>query len=156
MNMRNETTSLRPENEPAIVTLSVTLQRGLHCEDDWMAEIELPNSATLDEFHGAIQAAVGFDYDHLYCFFVSRTNRSRDRVYFDHENELVFSTTLADRFPLPKGRSLFYLFDWRDEWVFKISKSRKALHAPVDGATYPRVVNQLGTKPEQYPGFKDD
>lgn len=72
-----------------IMTLKITLVRGLYCNGEWAANIELEESSTLEELHDAIQTAVDFDNDHLYCFFLSRTHRSRSREYFDDENELL-------------------------------------------------------------------
>lgn len=139
-----------------IITLKILLVRGMYCESDWSATIELDESSTLEDLHFAIQKAVDFEDDHMYCFFVSRTDRSRSREYFDDENELIFTQTLKDLFPLPKDRCLFYLFDWGDEWVFKISPSRKRPHEPVKGVTYPRIESESGVKPVQYPSFDED
>lgn len=100
--------------------------------------------------------AVDFDNDHMFCFFQSRTDRSRSREYFDDENGLVFNSTLKDVFPLPAMQSLFYLFDWGDEWVFKISPTRKRPKEPATGVSYPRVDSELGTKPSQYPPYEDE
>jgi hypothetical protein len=139
-----------------IITLKITLVRGLHCQGDWSANIELDESFTLENLHDAIQEAVEFDNDHLYCFFVSRTDRSRSRTMFDDENGLVFTKKLADLFPIPKRERLFYLFDWGDEWVFKISPTRKLPHEPIKGVSYPRVECESGVKPVQYPAFDED
>ena len=139
-----------------IVTLKTTLLRGMYCEGDWSANIELDESSTLEDLHYAIQDAVEFESDHLYCFFLSRTDRSRSREYFDEENGLIFSKTLKDLLPLPDKQCLFYLFDWGDEWVFKISPSRKRPHEPVKRVKYPRVESESGIKPVQYPGDEDD
>lgn len=139
-----------------IVTLKKTLVRGMYCEADRSANIEIDESATLEVLHYAIQKAVDFENDHLYCFYLSRTDRRRDREYFDEENELIFTKTLKDLFPLPAKQSLFYIFDWGDEWVFKISPSRKRPHEPVKRVKYPRVECESGIKSEQYPGEEDD
>ena len=139
-----------------IITLKTTLIRGMYCEGDWSANIELDESSTLEDMHHAIQDAVDFENDHLYCFFVSRTDRSGSREYFDDENGLLFSKTLKDLFPLPEKQCLFYLFDWGDEWVFKISRSRKRPHERVKGMTYPRIESESGVKPVQYPRDEDD
>ena len=139
-----------------IMTLKITLLRGMYCKGEWAANIELDESSTLEDLHHAIQNAVDFENDHLFCFFLSRTDRSRSREYFDDENGLIFSKTLKDLFPLPAKQSLFYLFDWGDEWVFKISPSRKRPHEPVKGVTYPRVESESGVKPVQYPRDEDD
>jgi hypothetical protein len=139
-----------------IITLKTTLIRGRYCNGDWTANIELEESSTLEDLHHAIQEAVDFENDHLYSFFLSRTDRSRSRDYFDDENGLIFSTTLSDLFPLPKKQSLFYLFDWGDEWVFKISPTRKRPREPVNRVKYPRVESESGVKPVQYPDDEDD
>lgn len=133
-----------------ITTLTITLLRGRYCKDEWSANIELDESTILEDLHLAIQKAVEFDNDHLYCFFYSRTDRGGTREFFDDENELIYTKTIKDVFPLPSKQSLFYLFDWGDEWVFKISRSRKSPHEPVKRKTYPRVESKSGVKPKQY------
>ena len=139
-----------------IATLKVTIVRGRYFEDDWTANVELDEESTLAELHDAIQMAVGFDDDHSFSFFVSRTDHSQTREYFHDEDESVDSKTVKNMFPLPDKQSLYYLFDWGDEWVFKISKTRRNLQQASPGVTYPRVESELGTQPEQYPSFDDE
>ena len=139
-----------------IMTLKTTLIRGRYYEHEWSANIELDESSTLAEFHDAIQMAVDFENDHMFCFYRSRTDRSRDREYFDDENGLLFSKTLKDVFPLPPKQSFFYLFDWGDEWIFKISPTRKRPHEPAAGVTYPKMDGGSGTMPVQYPTDDED
>ncbi len=139
-----------------ITTLKVTLVRGLYCEDGWTANIELDEASTLAELHDAIQMAVGFDNDHSFSFFLSRTDRSRTREYFHDDDESIDSKTVKDMFPLPEKQSLFYLFDWGDEWVFKISKTRKSLKPALPRVKYPRVESESGIKPVQYPADDDE
>ena len=123
----------------------------MYAKEAWSANIELDQLSTLEELHEAIQEAVNFDDEHLYSYFVARADTAGKREYFDDDNGLVFSKTLKDMFPLPRDRSLFYLFDWGDEWVFKIALSRKRPHEPVNGLEYPRVVSESGARPVQYP-----
>jgi hypothetical protein len=139
-----------------IIELKVTLVSGRYYENDWSAIIELDESSTLDDLHLPIQDAVGFDNDHLYCFFVSRVEHRSKREYFDDENELMFTKTFKEMFPLPKDRCLFYLFDWGDEWIFKISRTRKRPFEPLEETEYPRVASESGVKPKQYSMFDDD
>jgi hypothetical protein len=75
---------------------------------------------------------------------------------FDDDDGRVIPKKLKDMFPLPPDRYLFYLFDWGDEWVFKISPSRKRPHEPAKGTKYPRVQNETGEKLVQYPQLEDD
>lgn len=139
-----------------IKTLKITLIRGMYYQHEWSGNIELDESSTLEDLHHAIQHAVNFDNDHSYSFYLSRTERSGSREYFDDENGLIFSQTLKDLFPLPDKRCLFYLFDWGASWIFKISPSRKRPHDPVKGMKYPRLESEAGVKPEQYPGDEYD
>jgi hypothetical protein len=89
--------------------------------------------------------------------FAQHSRRTYETVeFFDDENGLIFSTTLKDLFPLPAKQCLFYLFDWGDEWVFKISPSRKRPHEPVKRVKYPRIESESGVKPEQYPDIYSD
>lgn len=127
----------------------------LRYEDEWSVEFETDSTSTLEDLHYAIQKAVDFDNDHLYAFYIARTDRSRDRELFDDDNGQVYSTTLNDLFPLPPKKSLFYLFDFGDEWLFKITKTQKSPHDPRQGVDYPRVVKEVGTKPVQYPGIDE-
>ena len=64
--------------------------------------------------------------------------------------------TLEDVFPLEKGKKLYYLFDYGDEWLFKITKSGKKPHNPEKGVKYPAVIEKLGENPEQYPMWEDE
>jgi hypothetical protein len=139
-----------------IATMKVTLVRGRYCESDWTANIELDEASTLAQLHDAIQMAVGFENDHSFSFFLSRTDRGRTRQYFHDEDESIDTNTVKDMFPLPEKQSLFYLFDWGDEWLFKISKTRKSPQPALPGVTYPRVESESGTKPVQYPSDDDD
>ena len=135
-----------------------TLELKLFCadkENEWRASVEIDSMSTLEDLHYLIQYAVDFDNDHLYEFFVSKTERSRQRIRFDDENEKVYSTTLEDLYPLGKGEKLFYMFDYGDSWLFVITKSRKQPQGLKQGIKYPRIVAEVGNKPEQYPDWED-
>lgn len=131
-----------------ILTLRTKLSRST---DGWSADIEIDSTSTLEQLHYAIQDAVAFDNDHLYAFFIARTDRSGERDYLDDENGRIFSTTLEKLYPLPPKKSFFYLFDFGDTWIFRVTLSRKRPHDPQEGVVYPRVVAEKGTTPEQYP-----
>lgn len=128
---------------------------GLYAEDGWQVSIEIDSATTLEDLHYIIQEAVEFDNDHMYEFYISRTERSRDRVRFDDENGQIYNSTLESLYPLEKGKKLYYMFDYGDSWLFKITKSRKNPQEPIKGINYPRVVNEVGKKPEQYPEWED-
>jgi len=130
-----------------IFTIKVTL-------NSWSGIIELDDSSTTEDLHYIIQQAVEFDDDHLYEFFLANSNRShnRDTVSTYEDADTII---LANIFPLAKGKKFFYLFDYGDNWVFQISRSRKAPFVPVSGTRYPRLVSETGEIPEQYPDWEE-
>jgi hypothetical protein len=140
-----------------IWTLQIKLVSGRWAEKDWAATIALDASSTLEDLHDIIQQAVDFDNDHLYSFFVARTPWSRDRVGYDEEDEngeednALSTTTLENLFPLPKDRKLFYLFDYGDNWIFQISRTRNKPFVAEPGTQYPLLIGESGEKPPQYP-----
>ncbi len=139
-----------------IWTIKVELLLGLYAEEECIRVFEMDSSSTLSDLHIAIQDAVEFDNDHLFMFYIASTYRNRDRITFDMENGNVYDVTLEDIFPLPQGMKLFYLFDFGDEWLFKISKSRKKPQEPKKGVKYPRIIKSIGENPPQYPIWDDE
>lgn len=139
-----------------IVTLEIKLLSGLHMSDDWSAVFEIDAQCVLEDLHTFIQKAVHFDNDHLYEFFIARTERSRDRVSFSDDDGGIYDRTIASLFPLPERKHLYYLFDWGDYWIFKITRSRRPAAQPVRKVKYPRLVKETGTRPQQYPAWDED
>lgn len=138
-----------------ILTFNIKLLFGAYADSEWQSTMEIESSSSLDELHYAIQDAVGFDNDHLFEFYISRTERSRSRERFDDENERIYTTNIEDLYPLEKDKKLYYLFDYGDSWLFKITKTRKSPQVPKKGVRYPRVVKEVGKKPEQYPDWEE-
>ena len=131
------------------ITIKIDLVSGLYAYANWNCEIELDQKITLRELHKIILTSVGFDNDHLYEFFISRREFGSNKESFDDERHSL-DTQLYGLFPLPKGKKLFYWFDFGDDWKFQISKTRSAPKSLVNGVHYPRVVKEAGIKPEQY------
>ena len=139
-----------------ILTLKVKLISGMYATGDWQGVIEIDADDTLEDLHFAIQKAVKFDNDHMYEFRIGRTERSRDREVFDDETGNVYEQTIGGLYPLPGKKSLYYLFDYGDDWFFKIVKTQKTYPAPQPGVSYPRLVQETGDKPEQYPDWDEE
>ena len=51
------------------------------------------------------------------------------------------------------GYKLYYLFDYGDEWIFQIKKSRKKKKLN-EKIKYPQLIESTGTNPEQYPDYE--
>lgn len=137
-----------------IWTIKIQLIFGLYAKEKWESTIEVDSTSTLEDIHFITQEAVEFDNDHMYEFYISRTDRSRDKIRFDNENEKIYSTTLDDLFPLDKNKNLYYMFDYGDSWLFKISKTRKKPFEPIKDKEYPILINEKGKPPEQYPEWE--
>lgn len=138
-----------------IWAFKIKLLFGAYAEGDWEAIVEIDSTSTLEDLHLAIQDAVGFDNDHLYEFYISKTEMSRDRIRFDDENGKIYSTTIESLYPLEKGKKLYYLFDYGDNWLFRITRTRKSPQKPEQGIKYPIIVDEKGSKPEQYPAWEE-
>lgn len=135
--------------------LKVELLFGAYAEDDWECEIEIEPTATLEDLHFAIIEAVNFDNDHMYEFYISRSDRSRNRQRFGEENGEIYNRTLESLYPLEKGGKLFYMFDYGDHWLFKITRSRKKPYDAKPNIKYPNLLKTVGKAPEQYPIWEE-
>lgn len=121
-------------------------------------EIEIAASASLYKLAEAIVAAFGFDFDHAFGFYDKLTGSYYDsKVKYELFADMgeptagarsVKKTAASAAFPADKAKYLF-VFDYGDEWIFKIERIGSA--AKTAGAKYPRVVKSTGEAPEQYP-----
>ncbi len=65
----------------------------------------------------------------------------------------VKKTTVAQAFP-KVGKAMTFLFDYGDEWRFRVEVLALAEREP--RKRYPRVVASVGKAPPQYPDLDDD
>lgn len=119
----------------------------------WEAIIEVPDIYSLYELHLFIQGIVDLDNDHLFEFYAGRNDRNRKIVFSDnpghpYDGGDYESILLKDIYPL-KGLKLYYLFDFGDNWLFEIRKSRKKAKVEKD-TIYPRIVSDNAIKLRQY------
>lgn len=138
-----------------IWTLRVECVWGRCLEEECIRVFEMESDSSLYDLHEAIQDAVDFDRDHLFEFYAGRRPRNRKVVFTDSfdwgEMLRTFENlTLEDVYPLDRGLQLYYLFDFGDEWLFRIRKSRKKPTEPEPGVQYPRVIESIGANPLQY------
>jgi hypothetical protein len=142
-----------------IWTLRVKLPQ-TQSECVWVIEIE--PTATFLELHEAIQDAVGFDNDHLFEFFIGRHSGNRAYTIGGEPNWDTFNPVrtyqnvrISSVWPLPTGMKLYYLFDFGDNWLFQINKTRHKDKLIQSGIVYPRVIEARGKNPEQYPDWEE-
>ncbi|MGA7806202.1 IS1096 element passenger TnpR family protein [Bradyrhizobium sp.] len=122
-------------------------------------DIEIEPSKSLDQLAQAIVSAFGFDFDHAFGFYSGLTRAKMMRV--DPRYELfvdmgeadpgvlsVKKTKVSQAFP-KLGHTLIFLFDYGDNWHFRVSLKETATKQPK--LRYPRVVTVRGDAPPQYP-----
>lgn len=148
----------RPGGTIVVLTQKTTLIHGPYAIDKWEAVFEIHAGALLEDLHSFIQNTLAFDDDHPYGFFIARTENSRERQTFDDENGglSLYDTSIGNLYPLPDKRHLYYLFDYGDNWLFKITKTTKTALEPIPDVEYPRLMRESGTRPSQYPSEDED
>lgn len=62
--------------------------------------------------------------------------------------------TAVGEFGLEVGQGFMYLFDYGDEWRFKVRVH--AINPDAPEAEYPRIVEVVGEAPGQYPLWDDE
>jgi hypothetical protein len=128
---------------------------------DCVRVIEIEFDATFLQLHEAIQEAVDFDNDHLFQFYLGRHPDQHaytiggEPSYNGYNPVNRYSKrSISDTWPLPTGYKLYYLFDFGDNWVFQINKTRHKDKIAQPGVVYPRVIEAKGKNPEQYPDWE--
>ena len=121
-------------------------------------DIEIEPSKSLYKLAKAIVSAFGFDFDHAFGFYngdpyAAKPRGPRYELFADmgDANPVVRGvkkTRIADAFPVV-GHALLFLFDYGDEWRFRVKL--KATGKKAAKIRYPRVVASRGEAPAQYP-----
>lgn len=122
-------------------------------------DIEIEASKSLYRLAEGIVSAFGFNFDHAFGFYSGLTDARMMDVppryeLFADMGEAdagvigVKKTKVAQAFPAI-GHTLLFLFDYGDEWRFRVTLTKTA--EKVAKARYPRVVATRGKAPEQYP-----
>ncbi|MCP3872354.1 MAG: plasmid pRiA4b ORF-3 family protein [Desulfobacteraceae bacterium] len=119
--------------------------------------IEIDSKASFLQLHEAIQKAVDFDNDHLFQFYLGS---HPDQHAYTIGGEPSWNgynpvnryrkINITGTWPLPTGYKLYYLFDFGDQWIFQINKTRHKDKVPQSGVVYPRVIESKGKNPVQY------
>jgi Plasmid pRiA4b ORF-3-like protein len=147
--------------EPPLLTFRVRLPgagRG-RGQGVWR-ELELAANQTLEDLGEAIPLAFGFTDPHLWAFFLSGKAWDRATEYAlrpstgflgGAQARAAGRVRLRD-VPYPGGdgpREFLYLFDFGDEWRFRV-KLVRVTPTLTPGEPYPRLVASHGQAPPQY------
>lgn len=146
-----------------ILTFKAKLVWGAYATEPCVKYIEADSKTTLYDLHLCILQEIDFDYDHLFEFYIGRNHRNHSFTFvdeddFDFEPDEVFSKLWIEKIftGMPKGMKLIYHFDFGDDWMFEITKTR-AKARPENNADsgYPRVIKSEGVNPVQYPNCEE-
>ena len=153
--------------EPPLLTVRVRLpgagpRRG---QGVWR-ERELAANQTLEDLGEAMPLAFGFTDPHLWACFLSGKAWDRTTAYALRPSASLFGgsrgraagrTLLRDvPYPGPDGKGAFlYLFDFGDEWRFRVKLGR-VTPTLTPGERYPRIVVSQGVAPPQYADIEEE
>ncbi len=110
-------------------------------EYPWSRTIEVGENFTLQNLHNYIQEIVEFDNDHLFEFYAGKNHRNRSY-------KISQKTKLNEIYPMVELK-LFYLFDFGDNWLFKIMKLKKK-KTSTNNTVLPTTIKSVGENPQQY------
>jgi Plasmid pRiA4b ORF-3-like protein len=118
--------------------------------------IAIPSTLTLAHLADAILDSVNFDDDHLYEF----SWRDRHGAYAtastsgtDRDDLWANEVTVGD-LPLRRRQSMRFLFDFGDNWEFKVKLEK--IDPPNPSVEKAHVIEEHGTPPPQYPNWDED
>ena len=130
-------------------------------------DIEIDSNKSLYDLAAAIVCAFGFEFDHAFGFFSKLTGGIYDSpVRYelfadldlddepladgDHRSKAgsVKRTKMSQVFP-EVGSKMLFLFDYGDNWEFRVEVIRFGEKVP--RTRYPRVLAVVGKAPPQYP-----
>jgi len=119
--------------------------------------IEIEATASFLQLHEGIQDAVDFDNAHLFQFYLGRHPDQHAYIIGGEPSWNGYNPvnryrkiSISDTWPLPTACKLYYLFDFGDQWIFQINKTRHKDKIAQSGIGYPRVIEAKGNNPEQY------
>ena len=125
-------------------------------------DIEITSDDSLADLAEVIVKAFDFSFDHAYGFFSAMSGNVykspvRYELFADADGGRkagsVKRTKVGDAFARVGSRMLF-LFDYGDEWRFKVEVVAIGEAAPK--VRYPRVLATVGKAPDQYPDPDED
>ena len=126
-------------------------------------DIEIDSGKSLAKLAEAIVRAFDFEFDHAFGFYPDTKGGAvtRGRPAYELFADMgeatgtrsVRKTWIGDAFR-EVGQAMTFLFDYGDEWLFRVELTGLGLKEPK--ARYPRVLAKAGPSPVQYPDPDDE
>lgn len=133
-------------NNKGTYILKVSLDKNL-----WRM-LKLSHNNTFHELHLLIQRAYNFDNDHMYGFYTGVNYRNGKEFYSANplgESDEYEELTIEDA-EIYKGQQFVYLFDFGDEWEFKV----QVMDFIENEESNPEIIESKGKSPQQYPDWE--
>lgn len=127
----------------------------LDTHDDVFRDIEIEETATLEDFHNAITQAFGFGGQEMASFYTSNEEWEQidEIALFDmsvEENPVrVMSATLINEVVSKRNTKLIYIYDFLTMWTFLVELAEIA--EMEIGRIYPNLMFAHGEIPEEAP-----
>jgi hypothetical protein len=120
-------------------------------------DIEIDSNKSLYALAEAIVHAFDFNFDHCFGFYSGLTERTMFDAQPQYElfadigeesnAQSVKRTRVAEAFP-KVGHTLMFLFDYGDEWLFRVKVL--GFGEKIPRTRYPKVLTEAGAAPPQY------
>lgn len=127
----------------------------LDTDEDVFRDIEIKSSATLEDFHNAINQAFGFDGTEMASFYTSNDlweegeEISLFDVGDDDENVRIMGETFLDEVVSRDNTRLLYVYDFLSMWTFMVELADIA--DAEEGQMYPNLMFAHGQIPDEAP-----
>jgi len=124
--------------------------------DEVYRDIEIKPSQTFEDFHYAIQEAIGFDAKHPASFFMSNDSWTKGREITlreipegEESSCSLMKSSRLSAFIADPHQKLLYIYDFMAVWMFQI-KLMKIIVNEENQLRFPRCVRSVGEAPKQY------
>lgn len=124
----------------------------LDAHEDVFRDLEIDQTATMEDFHNAITQSFGFGGQEMASFYVSDDDwlQGEEIFLFGMEDDVrVMSETAIDEVVSEEQTRLIYIYDFLSMWTFLIELAEIA--EPVDGTLYPNLMFAHGEIPDEAP-----
>ncbi len=127
----------------------------LDTEEDVFRDLEIDQTATLEDFHNAVSQSFGFDGSEMASFYRSddQWNQGQEISLFDMSDGTsevrLMSETLVEDVVSEAETRLLYVYDFFNMWRFMVELAEIAEHE--EGMTYPNLMFVHGQIPEEAP-----
>lgn len=127
----------------------------LDTEEDVFRDLEIDQTATLEDFHNAVSQSFGFDGSEMASFYRSddQWNQGQEISLFDMSDGTsdvqLMSETLVEDVVSEAETRLLYVYDFFNMWRFMVELAEIAERE--EGMTYPNLMFVHGQIPEEAP-----